>query len=229
MKRINVLGITFLAIFAFGVLTASASAVTFLKAQWLFNGAAVTGTLLTESAGELELINSNGGKLGVAVKVLCSGIFIGTVGPEGLDWTSEVLNLEKVATSLTELSGTQNLKCIDTANCENPQVWPDGFPGESEAVLMVDGTEEFFVDLLFNAGWYIECTILGSKIAELCEASNTAVELKNETSGVDSNFSDAFQTLAGGNLAICGGSSESGEVTGLGTVVDPEGTLSVSE
>jgi len=227
MKRINVLGITFLAIFAFGVLTASASAVTFLKAQWLLNGA-VTANLSTESAGELELINTNGGKLGITAKALCSGIFVGTVGAEGLDWTSEVLNLAKEAVSLTELSGLA-LTCTDTSNCENPTVYPDGFPGESEAVLMVDGTEEFQVDLLFNVGWYVECTVLGTKIAELCISENTAVKQTNETSGVDGEFSDGFQTLAGGKLAICAGSSETGEVNGLGTTVDPEGTLSVSE
>jgi hypothetical protein len=228
MKRNHVLGVALLAMFAFGVLTASASAVTFLLAQWLFNGTAVTTALLTEAPGELELVNTNAGGLGVTSKILCSGIFDGWVGPESLDFTSEVLNLKNELVSSTELVGLI-AECTNSANCENPQVWPDGIPGETEVELMVDGTEEFFVDLLFNAGWYVECTILGFKVAELCSAPETAVELKSEATGVDSTFSDAFQTLAGLKLAICGGSREVGEVNGLGTTIDPEGTLAVSE
>jgi hypothetical protein len=214
--------------FAFGVLTASASAVTFLLAQWLFNGAAVTTALLTEAPGELELVNTNAGGLGATAKVLCSGVFDGWVGPESLDHTSEVLTLTGVLVSSTELVG-QVAECTNTSGCENPTVWPDGIPGETEVELMVDGTEEFFVDLLFGAGWYVECTVLGFKIAELCSVTETAVELKNEATGVDSTFSDAFQTLAGLPLATCGGGRVTGEVNGLGTTTDPEGTLAVSE
>jgi hypothetical protein len=229
MKRNHVLGVALLAMFAFGVLTASASAVTFLLATWLFNGAAVTTALLTEAPGELELVNTNAGGFGVTAKVLCSGIFEGWVGPESLDHTTEILTLTNILVSNTELVG-QTAECTDTSGCENPKVWPDGIPGETEVELMVDGTEEFFVDLLFNAGWYVECTVFGGfKIAELCSAPETAVELKNEATGVDSTFSEAFQTLAGLKLAICGSHGEVGEVSGLGTTIDPEGTLAVSE
>lgn len=228
MKRNHVLGVALLAMFAFGVMTASASAVTFLLAQWLFNGTAVTSALLTEAPGELELVNTNGGGLGVVSKVLCSGIFDGWVGPESLDFTTEVLNLKNELVSNKELVGL-TAECSNIQNCENPQVWPDGIPGESEVELMVDGTEEFFVDLLFKAGWYVECTVIGFKVAELCEAAETAVKLTNEAAGVDSTFSDEFQTLAGLKLAICAGTRETGEVNGLGTVKDPEGTLTVSE
>jgi hypothetical protein len=228
MKQNHVLGVALLAMFAFGVLTASASAVTFLLAQWLFNGAAVTTALLVEGAGEVEIVNTNAGGLGVTSKILCSGGGDGWVGPESLDFGSEVLTLTGVLVSSTALVG-QTAECTNSSNCENPQVWPDGVPGESEVELMVDGTEEFFVDLVFNAGWYVECTILGFKVAELCEAAETAVQLTNEAAGVDATGSDAFQTLAGLKLAICGGSREVGEVNGLGVTKDPEGTLAVSE
>ena len=68
---------------------------------------------------------------------------------------------------------------------------------------MVDGTEEFFVGLAFNAGDYITCTILGFKVSELCEVANAAGKLTNEGTGVDAEASDAFQTLAGGELGSC--------------------------
>ena len=60
---------------------------------------------------------------------------------------------------------------------------------------------------------------------------NTALRLTNEGTGVDAEFSDAFQTLAGGALFTCGeGGTESAEVNGLATIKDPEtGTLAVSE
>jgi hypothetical protein len=228
MKRNHVLGVALLTMFAFGVLTASASAVTFLLAQWLFNGAAVNTVLLTEAPGELEIVNTNAGGLGVTSKLLCSFVLDDWVGPESLDHTSEILNLKGELVSSTELVG-KTAECTNTTNCENPQVWPDGIPGETELELMVDGTEEFFVDLIFKLGWYVECTILGFKVAELCEAAEIAVELKNEAAGVDSSFSDAFQTLAGLKLTICGGSREVGEISGLETEIDPEGTLDVSE
>jgi len=231
MKRNHVLGVLFLAVFAFGVLTASASAVTFLLALWLFNNVAVSSILLVESSGELELVNKDGGGLGVTAKALCSGIFDGWVGPESLDELSELLNLSKELISNTELSGGLTIECSNSGNCEKAKAIAENLPWETEAELMVDGTEEFFVDLIFNAAYYVECTILGTVIGELCEVANTAVELKNEGTGVDATFSDAFQGLAGGKLANCsGGGVESGEVNGLGTIADPEtGTLAVSE
>ena len=132
MKRNHVLGVALLAVFAFGVLTASASAVTFLLALWLFNGANVTSLLLTESTGELELINKNAGKLGLTAKVLCSGTFDGWVGPESLDENTELLSLAGVAISSIALTGT-SLSCANTENCEKPEVWADGLPGRNRS------------------------------------------------------------------------------------------------
>ena len=153
MKRNHVLGVALLAVFAFGVLTASASAVTFLLALWLFNGANVTSLLLIESTGELELVDKNAGKLGITSRILCSGTFDGWVGPESLDENSELLNLSGEAISSTALTG-KFLVCADTENCEKPEFWADGLPGETETELMLDGAEEFFTDLLFSLGYY---------------------------------------------------------------------------
>jgi len=219
-------------VLVFVALTTSASAVTFLLALWLFNNVAVSSILLVESSGELELVNKDGGGLGVTVKILCSGIFDGWVGPESLDELSELLNLSKELISRTELSGGLTIECSNSGNCEKGKFIYEDLPWETEAELVVDGTEEFFVDLIFKAAYYVECTILGTTVGELCEAAgSTAVELKNEGTGVDATFSDAFQTLAGGALVNCsGGGVESGETNGLETVADPEtGTLAVSE
>jgi hypothetical protein len=229
MKKMQVLAVACLALFAFSVVVASASAVTFLLAEWLINGAALTGILLDEAKGDLVLKALNGGGFGVKSEVLCEGTFDGWLGEDGLDFNSELLNTSGEAISTTELVGLP-LSCTNIKECTTPTVWPDGIPGETLAELMEDGTENFFVDLLFNAGWYVECTTIFGKISELCSAAETAVQLTNEAGGVvDATFSDAFQTLAGLALANCTvGGNEEGEVTGLGTITPDAGSLEIS-
>jgi hypothetical protein len=229
MKKMQVLAVACLALFAFSVVVASASAVTFLLAEWLINNTAVTGILLDEAAGELELKALNGGGFGVKSEVKCSGVFDGWIGEDGLDLNSELLSLSGEVISSTELSG-KALSCTNIKECTTPTVWPDGLPMETLAELMEEGTEKFFVDLLFNAGWYVECTTIFGKIAELCSAAETAVQLTNETNGtVDATFSDTFQVLAGLKLANCTvGGTEQGEVNGLGIITPDAGSLEIS-
>jgi hypothetical protein len=200
----------------------------FLSALWLESGSPVSAILSTESEGELELVGNNGGGLGIKVAVLCSGILDGWIGPNGLDYTSELLTLAGTAVPSTALTGTP-LACTNNANCTKPEVWADA-PWESETVLMVVGTETFYVDLLFNAGWTMQCEILGTKVEELCSAAETAVKLTNEVSGtVDTEFSFAFQALAELSLDNCtSGGTETGEVNGLGILLESGVTLSVS-
>jgi hypothetical protein len=232
MKKMQVFTVACLALFAFSVVVASASAVTFLLAEWLINNAPVTGILLVESTGELELIGLNGAGIGIKSAVLCSGTFDGWIGEDGLDWNTELLNLSKEAISSTELSGLA-LTCTNIKECTTPTVWPDGIapPGmETLAVLIEETGFTGFADLLFNAGWYVECTSILGKISELCSAAETAVQLTNEANGtVNAEFSDAFQLLAGLTLATCtAGGAETGEVNGLGIITPDAGTLEIS-
>jgi len=229
MKKMHIIGAALVALFAFSVFASSASAVTFLLAEWLINGVGLSSILLVESEGELRLINLNALGLGIRSEVSCSGIIDGWVGLDGLDGTSELLNLAGEPISSTVLSGLP-LTCTDDDECVNPTVWPDGIPGETLLVLMEDGTESFFVDLLFSAGWYIECTSVFGKISELCEAAETAVQVTNEPgTSTDNTFSDAFQTLAGLSLATCtDGGANSGEVSGLVLTTPDAGNLAAS-
>jgi hypothetical protein len=229
MKKMQVFTVACLALFAFSVVVASASAVTFLLAEWLINTAAVTGILLVENVGELELVSLNGAGLGVKSVVLCSGIIDGWIGEDGLDWNSELLNLSKELISNTELVGLA-LTCTNIKECTNPTVWPDGIPGETLAVLIEETGFTGFADLLFNVGYYFECTSIIGKVSELCSAAETAVELTNEANGtVHSEFSDAFQALAGLKLGTCGvGGVETGEVNGLEIITPDAGTLEIS-
>jgi hypothetical protein len=227
MKRIQVLGLALVAVVAVSAFVASAaSAVTFLLAEWLITGVPLTGTLAVEQTGELNLINTNGGGLGVRVELLCSGTLDGTIGPNGADEITELLNLEKVAINLTPLVGTA-LACTNTKNCTEPLVWAEELPWKTELVLMED-TESFFVDLLINGKYYAECLILGVSVNELCEAATTAIKITNIAEGLDAEFSDAFQELAELKLGVCGGRAETAIVEGLGLIVPDAGTLTAS-
>jgi hypothetical protein len=228
MKKLHLLGVS---VFAFAALTAaSASAVTFLLAEWLVGGLPITAELNTEATGELELEETI---LGLKIVTLCSEILDGTIGPNGLDAVSEVLSLTGVAISLTALSGTA-LECTNDQNCPEPLVWAVHLPWESTVELMEEGTEVFFADLLRssgagNPGWYVEC--MGTGTTDECTVVEGVSNKTNEGSNVDSTFSEAFTELAGLKLANCTtGGNEVRLVAGLRTIsLVGGGTLAVSE
>jgi hypothetical protein len=229
MKRFKLLGIVMLAVFAFAaVLAASASAATFLLAEWLVGGTAVSTELLTESIGEL-LLEDTSTPLGKA-DVLCSGNLEGWVGPNSLDWISEVLSLSGGAAGNTGLSGTA-LVCVNQMNCEEPLVWAAHLPWETEVELMED-TTVFFADLILphsgggQPGWEVECmkSLIGP-ITDECTGPEGAVsELSLEGTTLLGNFSTAFTELAGIKLATCSlGGENSGIVEGSAPVILNEG------
>jgi len=227
MKKLYAVSLALVAVFALSALTASSAFAVTLLAEWLLNGGVIATPDLVEIPGELTLVNTNGGGLGVKVEILCSGILDGTVGPGSADLITELLNLagEKIGEGL----GTLELVCTNTLNCTNPKVWAEGLPWETEAELLEQGTEVFFSDYLLKGQYLAECTILGVAVEELCEAGITATELKNEGNNVINTFSDAFQELAGFKLGACGGRAETAEVKGPGTITPVGGgTLAVS-
>jgi hypothetical protein len=229
MKRFYMLAAVFVAaaITSIGA-AASASAVEFALAIWLENSNSIITQLAVESEGELEYTSLNSGGLGIKTTVLCSGIMDGWVSGESLGHVSELLTLAGVAVPTTTLTGTP-LLCTNDTNCTEPEVWGD-VPFETEAELMEEGTESFFVNLLFKTGWYVQCLILGTTVSELCEAEQGIAKLTNETNGtVDGELSEAFQLLAGGKLATCTlGGTETGEINGLDFILAPATTLSVA-
>jgi len=215
------MGVTLFALLAFGVLTAgSASAATFLLAEWLVGSAAVTTELASTTTGELLLEDT-----ALKADVLCSGIFDGWVGPNSLDYISEVLSLPGVASGVP-LTG-QSIACTAQSGCQAspaPVVWPVNLPWETEVELMEEESKTFFVDLLTSAtgtktvGYELECTILGVKSSDECTTATAASELTLEGTSLLGNFTDAFTELAGLKLGVCtfaGG--ETGIVEGGGT------------
>jgi hypothetical protein len=227
-----------LALFAFGAfMAASASAVTFLLAEWLVGGATVT-TELNDSITEELLLEDNKVPIIGSAAVLCSGSFDGWVGPNSLDWISEVLSLngEAIATKLTGLS----LDCVAQKGCETNTtvlVWPLGLPWTTEVELMVDGTETFFVDLIKSSvagekvGWEIEnCLVLGSAMVDECSAETAVARLVLNGATLLGVFTKTFTELAENPLANCEkGGAGSGVTEGEGPfVLEGGGELSAS-
>ncbi len=229
MRKFQVFCVTVAALFALAALVAPAALAqpTFLLAEWLLAGSAITTPNLVEMEGELTLINAEN-PIGMEVQILCSGILTGTVGGSSAGLVTELLNLPKEAISMTALLGLE-LVCANTKNCENPKVWAEELPWETELELMegVVGSP-FFVDLILQWKIYSECTIVGTKVNELCTFPELAAEAIDEVGGsVLLKFSDAFQVLAGLKLGECP-HVETGEVTGSVLVLPTAGMLTVS-
>jgi len=219
MRKFYAIGAALLAVFAVGVLTAASAsaAVSFLLAEWLAGGSPVTTTLASDTEGELLLEETI---LGVKIDALCSGIFDGTVGNDGEDMITELLNLPKELVDATELV-EPGLACTNTTNCPEPLAWADNLPWNTLLELMVDGTEEFFVDLLLsggkgNPGYHVVC--MGtSGLEDLCSAETNISKYTNTAEGLNGEFSVVFDELAEVKLPNCTlAGMEKGVVEGLG-------------
>jgi hypothetical protein len=233
MKKIQVVGLALVALFAFSsLMAASASAVVTLLAEWLVGGKSIGAAVATNTEGELlfENAKSKGG-------LLCSGLFEGTIGPSGEDEVTMVWGLISPQKLIEELEGSgavEGISCVSTGQiCENEsEIWPQNLPFKS--LLVLDETTELFLDyLLPNAngklpGYFILCLFLGASITELCEAAaNTFGEVANAATDVE--------TLGALNpLATCKGETGTGLIENnagdIALIAAADGeTLAVSE
>jgi hypothetical protein len=199
MKKLYVVGLALVAVFAFSsVMVASASAETTLLAEWLFNGAAVTGQLNVETSGEILLEDNKVPIIG-KVAVNCSGILDGWVDANGLDFISEVLTLAKVLVA-AKLVGT-GLLCTSASGCEaaseaSPiEVWPTIEGWETLLILMENGT---FLDIIHGSGYEVLCLILGAMVEDECNATETGLAVTNGTApvGAESPIGSIAEPLA---------------------------------
>jgi hypothetical protein len=236
MKRFQVILGALVAMCALSALmAAAASGATFLLAEWLLNGVAITSNDLVEIEGEILLID-----LGTGNDILCSGYFDGWVGPQSLDWVSEVLNLAKEAISSSPLVGLALLCERDAGSCEastpTVDVYPVGLPWETVVDLYEEPGDTLFFVLFFKAGggklgWEVtNCLVLGISVTDECTNESTettaagasALSLSGTT--LQGSFSEEVTLLAGLHLANC---SVGGAEKGLAETPTP-GTFIVS-
>jgi hypothetical protein len=217
MRKIHILGIALVAIFAFSAVVASmASAETTLLADWEIGGVVVTAETPTTAEGEIQLEDTKA-KLGVT----CSGKFIGTSGPNGIDLVTEVQSLTG-----TQVTLTAPLLCKSHKFCEESatdiEAAPEGLPWTTKAYLTEAGT---FRDLTIKATYSTSCLVLGIKVSEECTDENASYELKNVTGGIEA----VGAATPDGNCTT--GGAGAGEVTFLaGNLLKPTagGTITVS-
>ena len=141
MKKYQAVLLALLAVFAVAAVTAgTASAETTLLAEWLITGAPVMTLTASQTSGELLLAVL---VLGIeVVKILCNGIFDGSVGANGEDEITEVLTLAGVLIG-KELTGTALICEVEVSagkECgtvgELAEVWIDGLPWHTLAELV---------------------------------------------------------------------------------------------
>jgi hypothetical protein len=158
MRKIQLIGLALFAVFAFSaVMAASAFAET--NMLWLVNGNEIlTGELLpTETTGLLTLTTLLFGS--PVVSVHCEGTFDGSVGPNGEDEITEVLNTAKelinqlgeapelaLSCEVVAISGTS--RCVVGSLAE---LWPVNLPWHTQIELMAAGSNEW-LDHLFGGG-----------------------------------------------------------------------------
>ena len=205
MKKIHLVGLMLLAVGAFSAFTsASAFALTFELANWLENGAIIAANKAATTEGELLFENVLAG-----ASFLCSGKFDGTVGANGADEITEVLNLAGTIkiNELDEAAATGGITCTVLKICSSAEIWPVNLPFKSE--LMLD-TEGGFYDLILKnaAGklpaYFLLCTVLGIDATELCETVEGAFGAFGEVS----NAATDVETLGALTpLATCGGTN----------------------
>jgi hypothetical protein len=227
MKKIQKVLWALLAVSAFGALIASSAfGETTLLAEWLANGAEITTNLATTTTGALLLEDTE--TIAGKAAVLCEGIFIGSVGANGKDETTEVQNLAKE--KIGALGGLA-LKCVAETACAaateaSPiEVWPIGLPWKTELFLMENGT---FLDLVSGAttiGYELLCLVLGINTEDTCTATDGEVEVVNDTDTGDAAIPAAALVSPRFNCTQSGKASGVNESDALASILLESGEL----
>jgi hypothetical protein len=234
MRRLHLLLLAVFAVSAFGaVLVASASAEETLLAEWLVGtGNAITENLESETKGTL-LLEDTKTLLGAAA-VECKGVLAGTVGPDGEDAVTAVLNAAGKATGEPLVVGsgligngassgvgseckTETL-CSAGTSASPIEVWPLGLPWSTLLFLMEPSKE--ILNLIYSlgaagteVGYELLCLVGGLNIVDECTALDFEIlVINNATTG---NAETPGGTKAGPN-ATC---TQSGEATGVNETV----------
>jgi len=131
MKKLQVVLMALVAVFALSAVAVStASAETTLLAEWLVGGGTITTPLAIKATGSLKLTDT--GTVFGSATVQCNGYtFHGTIGPNGTDELTSILNPAGTGVVLPELSGEAAL-CEGTKTCEKDasetEAWPLKLP-----------------------------------------------------------------------------------------------------
>lgn len=244
MKKIQALGLTLVALFAFSAVVAS---VAFAEEPvWLVDAKVLAAgeTLITLTTGTIELINKTA--FGTP-RVACQGILEGNVSDKGKDEvtmvfdatgntlipTVKLVNGSDVGeTGYLDTAKKTGLQC-KTTNSTIPcgatgsvaEVWPDYLPWKTQLELMADGS---MLDLLTGngtdePGYDVHCVATGTD--NLCSGPASSL-LTNMPEAGEEDVLGEF--VAGSEIATC--EVGTGELAAVGGLIFITGkTLAISE
>jgi hypothetical protein len=223
MKKIQILGLALVALFAFSAASAtSALAVS----KFLWNNAEITALLFvkiapTEALLLLEDMNATG-----KPDVLCNGIIDGKIEAGGVSGF-----IEEILTS-GGLNESNTVSCVsDNGTCEGAVlVTATNLPWHVEVELVAG---RFLLHFLTEAGkepgYLTDCLTFGGLILveDRCEGLTNAL-LANEAGGLLAEFSENEEITPATKCTV--GGEKQGLLLGDGFITDTEGgTLTVSE
>jgi hypothetical protein len=229
MKKIHVLGLMLVAVFAFSAFAASSA---FAVSKILFNGAEITANLGAEILGSLLLqdLNAPG-----TPDILCTGIFDGTIEAGGELGLVEALLMEggELLNENGELNGAGNdmIDCVsDNGTCSGEVlVTVLNLPWHIEVVL--DATKEaFLADFLEEVGkiptYDINCNTILGLIEDSCSGLSSA-RLQNTAGGLLGHFNalplssaDEWAAESEGTACSVGGAGQ-GDVQSVTLSAEP--------
>jgi hypothetical protein len=212
MKKIHIVGLALVAVFAVSAFAASSAFA--LESVWLVEGLKLTTAAAVDSSGKLILTDDKGGPFGEKVEVECEGTDQGTVGPGISDKLTNVL-----VTGCKTLSG----------GCEKPNAEANNLPWNT-TIELIGGV--FYDDIKAGTGnvaYTVFCTFFGVPGNDTCEIALGRTLLENGAGGTVNavfNKNDPNQPPA---TCSRGGAGE-GLVDGTDNILSTEGlALAVSE
>lgn len=209
MKKLHLLAVTTVAVFALGSIAASSA---FASAEWLVNGSSVTGEDEVTTPITLSLITLAGGFLEPESAVLCHGKFVGDVLAGG---TSTITSLENSAGEVT--SEAKPLICEGTKACEkvvDVEFWVLHLPWTLNLELMEPkaGENIYLLLLLRTIIYIIVCLVFGVSHQTLCEGETSAVLKNLGTGSVEDVFTPSELIAEKLEMACFEGTTEHKEV-----------------
>jgi len=197
MKKFYTISITAFAVFALSAFMASSAFAA--NPEWLIDGAAVAAGTSTESKGDLVFTD-----LGAPGQPawLCEMIFDGTIGPGGVDETTEILNLAGVKVTSILGSGTV-LLCPPVKTCAGEiEVYPLGLPWKTQ--LELSGANVIDLMSATTIGYEVACTVLGIKVTDECTQTELSGTVENMLEETPADVLQNFAAIGEGDCTVGG-------------------------
>jgi hypothetical protein len=232
MKKLHLVGLALLAVFAFGALAVSSAS----AAELLLNGNALGATQSIEVEISGELLFEDEGAFGHP-DLLCSGIFLGHTEGGTLMFITELLMLNLEALAGEDLAGAAtaagtDVECTDDNSVclGSTLITVQHLPWHIELELMAAGANEFLAVFLEEIGhipnYIVNCNTFLGLMYDECEGGSSARLFNN--AGLLGEFNLAAETPNAECTQSLGELLGKIESIGAGVITSPSGALTVS-